>query len=301
MARLGFGCASLMASLDRAGSLAVLDAAFGAGIRHFDVAPSYGYGEAEAVLGEFLEGRREACTIATKFGIEPPPRALAQGAMKRMARRAAGLVPALRPVLRAAAHSMTAAPTGRRFEPAAAAASLDRSLRALRADRVDVLLMHEPGADEVRDDAVRAFLADAVASGRAGAVGVGLGADADPGETARMIDRLPPTDIVQMADSIAADPSLLRRAAPRPVTTHSALRGGLDILRDGRTGSAPSAALGGHGAAAVLLKCALDRNPGGRVLFSSRDPVRIRDTLAELRELHADPAWIDAPARLAAA
>ena len=53
-ARLGFGCSGLMARLDRAQSEALLVAAYEAGIRWFDVARSYGYGEAEGVVGRFL-------------------------------------------------------------------------------------------------------------------------------------------------------------------------------------------------------------------------------------------------------
>src|ERR1700744_6008843 len=72
--RLGFGCSGLMASLDRFESARVLRSAAEAGISHFDVAPSYGYGEAEGVLGEFLRGRRDAFTVTSKFGIAPPSR-----------------------------------------------------------------------------------------------------------------------------------------------------------------------------------------------------------------------------------
>jgi aryl-alcohol dehydrogenase-like predicted oxidoreductase len=53
--RLGFGCSSVMGSLNRRDSLRMLASAFDAGIRHFDVAPMYGYGEAEVCLGEFLK------------------------------------------------------------------------------------------------------------------------------------------------------------------------------------------------------------------------------------------------------
>ena len=45
--RLGYGCSSIMGALGRRQSLRLLEAAYDAGIRHFDVAPMYGYGEAE--------------------------------------------------------------------------------------------------------------------------------------------------------------------------------------------------------------------------------------------------------------
>src|ERR1700722_13835950 len=69
--RLGFGCSSLMGSLGRRESLAMLEAAYDAGLRHFDVAPMYGYGQAEGCLGEFLARHKGELTVTTKFGIPP--------------------------------------------------------------------------------------------------------------------------------------------------------------------------------------------------------------------------------------
>src|ERR1700758_4585424 len=70
--RLGFGCGNLMGATGRCDSLKLLETAYDAGIRHFDVAPMYGYGEAESCLGEFLERHRGQITVATKFGIASP-------------------------------------------------------------------------------------------------------------------------------------------------------------------------------------------------------------------------------------
>ena len=70
--RLGFGCGNLMGALGRRDSLKLLETAYDAGIRHFDVAPMYGYGEAESCLGEFLQHHRGQVTITTKYGIAPP-------------------------------------------------------------------------------------------------------------------------------------------------------------------------------------------------------------------------------------
>ncbi len=69
--RLGFGCSSLMGALGRKESLAMLEAAFDAGIRHFDVAPMYGFGQAESCLGQFLGRHRAEVTVTTKYGIPP--------------------------------------------------------------------------------------------------------------------------------------------------------------------------------------------------------------------------------------
>jgi len=69
--RLGFGCGSIMGATNRRDSLKLLESAYEAGIRHFDVAPMYGYGEAETCLGDFLGHHRGQITITTKYGILP--------------------------------------------------------------------------------------------------------------------------------------------------------------------------------------------------------------------------------------
>ena len=63
---LGFGCGSVMGRVGREESLRAMNVAWDAGITLFDTARSYGFGEAEAVLGEFLSGKREQAVIATK-------------------------------------------------------------------------------------------------------------------------------------------------------------------------------------------------------------------------------------------
>ena len=50
--RLAFGCA-FPPSVSWRRAAILLDAAFGAGIRHFDVAPCYAEGAAERYLGDF--------------------------------------------------------------------------------------------------------------------------------------------------------------------------------------------------------------------------------------------------------
>ena len=104
--RLGFGGSGIMGALDRRQSLSMLRAAYDAGVRHFDTAPMYGYGEAESCLGEFLREVRGQVTITTKFGIPPPD----SNAVTRLARVVARPVlqtfPGLKQVLRKTMHML---------------------------------------------------------------------------------------------------------------------------------------------------------------------------------------------------
>ncbi|HEX6754811.1 MAG TPA: aldo/keto reductase [Mycobacteriales bacterium] len=69
---VGLGCNNLGRTLDVAAARKVVDAALDEGITLFDNADIYGShpGEAEEVLGEVLEGRREDVVVATKFGLD---------------------------------------------------------------------------------------------------------------------------------------------------------------------------------------------------------------------------------------
>ena len=70
--RVGFGCSTLASFKSEANGLDLVGAALDAGVRHFDVAPSYAWGEAEALLGRALRGTQFGITVTTKVGISAP-------------------------------------------------------------------------------------------------------------------------------------------------------------------------------------------------------------------------------------
>ena len=171
--RLGFGCSSVLGALGRGDSLKMLEAAYDAGLRHFDVAPSYGFGEAEACLGEFAAGHPGELTVTTKYGIPAESKSW-KSAARSLVRPLLKVAPGLKKRLQGAAASVGAPPaTKTPFTVAGAQASLERSLRLLRVERVDVWLLHEAEAGDLADDALLRFIEDAVAAGKIGSYGVG--------------------------------------------------------------------------------------------------------------------------------
>jgi aryl-alcohol dehydrogenase-like predicted oxidoreductase len=170
--RLGFGCGSIMGRVGRAESLRAIDAAIDAGITHFDVARLYGYGEAEALLGEAIRGKRDRLVIASKFGLEPTHAAGALRGLKPLAQKVVGSVPGLRGVLRSVIGTKMHA--AGRFSVASAQATLDRSLRALQTDYLDILFLHDCEPDEVTDELI-AYLDGQIAAGRIRAYGAATG------------------------------------------------------------------------------------------------------------------------------
>jgi aryl-alcohol dehydrogenase-like predicted oxidoreductase len=170
---LGFGCGSVLGRVGRGTSLRAMGTAWDEGITLFDTARSYGYGGAEAVLGEFLRGKREQAIVATKFGITPER----QSALKRLVvplARAAMQVPGVRGLRRSrGSREMTLG----RFTVAGLRESLETSLRELHTDRIDVLFLHEATASAMRQQELMAELDALVQAGKVLRVGLYGGAD----------------------------------------------------------------------------------------------------------------------------
>lgn len=147
---LAFGCASLGSRYDRAASHRAMAVAFDHGVNVFDTAPSYGQGESEAIVGEFLRDRRDRVVLSTKAGILPPSGAPKTRRLRAVARKVFAFAPALRArVPRPRAVQVSHG----HFDPEQIRASVERSLAALRTDRLDLLFLHDVPADQaLRDD-----------------------------------------------------------------------------------------------------------------------------------------------------
>jgi aryl-alcohol dehydrogenase-like predicted oxidoreductase len=169
--RLGFGCSNLMGAMNRKESAALLDAAWDMGIRHFDVAPMYGWGAAESCVGEFLQRHAGYATITTKYGILPPRNQSLVGFARRVARPVIQVLPAVKQKLARVAIT-TLSPTGAAtFSAEEARVSLDRSRKALRTDCIDLWLLHDVAAANLTDPHLLDFMRESVAAGIIGDFG----------------------------------------------------------------------------------------------------------------------------------
>ena len=150
--RLVFGMASLHLSFSPSQRQRLLGRAIEIGFRAFDVAPAYGNGLNEVELGIALAGRRDQFRITTKFGI--PVRCY--GALSRQLFLGFRLADKFLNPFHGRAYER------RDFSPATMERSLADSLRRLKTDYVDTLLLHAPLAplpadqfDEVAEAAQR--------------------------------------------------------------------------------------------------------------------------------------------------
>lgn len=237
---------------------ALLETAFDAGIAHYDTAPLYGWGEAELVFGEFAQGRRDQVALVTKAGMAPPTLAqrIVNKALGREARPQTGL-----------------------FQPAQVRRSLEKSLRALRTDHVDALLLHEITPQQMSEETGEELL-KLKREGKALKVGLATSAAASD----RLLSAFPNLfDIVQ-----APAGAIVRNLGNAMLITHSVFGPRLEKARAALQGDREQAA-------ELLLRAAMALNPNGVTLFSSTRPETIRKN-ARLKS--ADPGTVSAVTRL---
>jgi aryl-alcohol dehydrogenase-like predicted oxidoreductase/choline dehydrogenase-like flavoprotein len=271
--QLGFGCAYLLGpGLDRARSRRVLDAAYDAGIRHFDAARLYGQGRTEALLGEFLQQHPDA-SVTTKYGVVPPntPQRIVEALQRR--------IPAFGRATGWLKRNDKAS-----FTAAEARASLERSLRDLRRDHVDLFLLHEPDVQDLQHDHLLTFLEAQRTAGKIANFGIG-------GEFYRMeplhARRSAYTPVLQFEHSIFGPHLSLGdayrihyRTFAKPAAALAHLLGkDLELTRQW------SAAVDADLAeplilSRLLLKASLDQYPQSLTLFSSASEEHIFDNVA---------------------
>jgi aryl-alcohol dehydrogenase-like predicted oxidoreductase len=281
---IGFGCASLGSRISAADGHHAIARARELGVSWFDVAPPYGDGHAEALLGKALRGSRDKIVICTKFGIAAPQVSLAARLIRPAARQAVATFPSLRRVV------SRARPTGARapIDPATIEASVTNSLRSLGTDYIDVLAMHDPAPGDTENDAIFDVLGRLMDKGYVRAVSI-AGA---PDHILAAISSAKPIDIAQFPDTplMRAAP-LLRSRLPAPPTfvTHGVF--GSDAAaavarRDGAGQDRIVAIARQYGIDAseapndLLLRFAFSNNPDGVVIVSMFNTAHIERNIA---------------------
>jgi hypothetical protein len=275
--RLGFGGSGLMGGISERESLLLLETAFDAGIRHFDVAPAYGHGRAERCLGEFLRGKRDQVTVATKYGILPPAQA--------------GLLEMARSVVRPAVAKLPALRKRAKFSVEEARRSLDRSLQNLGVERINLWLLHEATADDLDGSDLLPFLQEMQKQGSIGAFGCGT----ERGNLGALWQRHPEyCRVLQYSWSVMEQKPDFSGAFR---IRHRAVSGKINMIQDSfrrepglcrRWSDALDVDMSlPETLATLLLDAALLSNPNSIVLFSSRVPEHIQANVHTL----GDPAW----------
>jgi D-threo-aldose 1-dehydrogenase len=285
---LGFGCSGIIGSNTRSESMGLLSTAVELGIRHFDVARSYGSGDAEAILGDFLTTTNEPCTVTSKCGIAPAVTyGLPGRRTKALARAALRRIPGPYGAVRARA---TASVQRGQFGPKQIRRSLETSLRALRRDRLEAFLLHECTPEEWASGSVQEVLSDFVGSGAIGCTGPATSAAGTLEILAQESLAVPLVQFHDDGDMFGAEVIGLARRRRTSTITHGVLNWNLRALLAHLAGASEPARREWSGRldgevtdasvlAALLLRRAMARNRGGVVLFRTNDAGHLRSTV----------------------
>jgi D-threo-aldose 1-dehydrogenase len=298
MLPLGFGCGSLMYTLDRTQSLRLLETAIDCGITYFDTARMYGYGQAEHILGSLIQRHRSRLIITSKAGIFPPNRS----PLRRLASRGTRFLHQLLPqTKRFVKMPEVWTPRYSCFTTQDLRQSLETSLKALRTAYLDIFLMHESTQADIQTAELLHFLEGLKHEGKIRAYGTATSIE----NTIKIAESHPLlTSIVQIPNSIWD--MNISRLPPNPdrlTITHSFLANRLrplliklssddSLARDWYTKTSvdpcnPSAV------AQLLLAHALRSNPSGLVLFSSSKPANITANVKLISQLDTNFARVD--------
>jgi aryl-alcohol dehydrogenase-like predicted oxidoreductase len=255
----------------------IFEAGANAGIRYIDTAPMYGFGTSETVVGSILGNRDHDFVIATKVGIARPHLPGVLSSMRSVLRPVARVLPAFKRI--ATRHAARLSPRGK-FEPDEVLASFNDSLRELKRDRVDVLLLHEPCAEDITQELLDT-LDGLINAGQVGLAGSG-------------------TDRVAEQALLFGDVCQHRFMPCRPLTPvenrfrvlHGVLRYGLQQLRTA-IAAAPTAAkafsarygfdlFDPMSQPAILSTMALAEDENCILLIASHDPARLHECVSRI-------------------
>jgi aryl-alcohol dehydrogenase-like predicted oxidoreductase len=215
---LALGCArigSALTPLSRRECVALIEAAFALGVRHFDTASIYGQGDSERYLGEALHQHRDRVCLSSKAGqLLSTGQALManfKGPVRWLASR--------RGELHQQVADRRAQGVARCFEPDHIERSLRDSLKRLRTDHLDIFYLHSPDEEVLEDAALMERIERLQGQGLFRAFGVSCD---DIGVAWKAADH-PLVQVLQFAfDEDAGGPALLH---------HLQRRGKLAVLR----------------------------------------------------------------------
>ena len=142
---IGLGAAPLGSRTSPKESIEVLNEAFDLGITFYDTAPSYGQGESEKIIGKVFEKKRDKVIITTKVGRYPTYALQMAAKFKPLARKVLQKLSGngIRQPVQSSVQTFIRSQTKSNFQPSTLSQSVEASLRRLRCDYIDLLLLHD--------------------------------------------------------------------------------------------------------------------------------------------------------------
>lgn len=173
---LGMGTSRLPHYFSKKHALRDMEYMYDEGILYFDTSPIYGYGWSEKILGQFIQGKRSKLIITTKAGLEPSQ------ILSRLSFQTQYVLRKTAKTLKSITrkNNTTGIPLGverPKLEAAKLMSSLDKSLRRLKTDYVDFLLLHESTLEEANSPEAVSFFEKSITAGKIRFAGIGSSLD----------------------------------------------------------------------------------------------------------------------------
>lgn len=148
VSQIGFGCGRLVGHSKLTQSARIIETALELGIRYFDIAPSYGMGTAEDVIGQVL-GNSKDVVIATKVGLPRPHFSSKYYTIRSVCKSFLDYFPSFKIFARESYTKVQKSfkipiKCNHDFSEKNISDSIGESLKRLKRDSVDVLLAHDP-------------------------------------------------------------------------------------------------------------------------------------------------------------
>ncbi|HTF20496.1 MAG TPA: aldo/keto reductase [Chryseolinea sp.] len=279
--KLGFGGATLTNLKSLREIMRLLDTAFEFGIRHFDTAPLYGQGYSEVIYGRFLKNKRNQVTLTTKFGL---------GNDHNTDTLSVHLILALNYIVKSIRRHPAGASSGtdvykgpdvRKIDKGSIQRSFETSLKRLQTDYVDYYLLHEGLPSFLTDEAFN-YLQELKKQGSVRQIGVGTNALGF--KTVNASDFVN-WDVLQYdGNEPALTKEIMSKLPGHRHFHHSCLKG----FHDPSLQHIPAYQRGGY-----LISQAVDRNPSGKIIFSTRSVSSIKSNVESFLKFVENPGLVN--------
>jgi D-threo-aldose 1-dehydrogenase len=283
VSRLGFGLSSIAGSGNFKHQQNLIRTAIDCGVTHFDVAPYYGSGDAEVILGKILKTCPDPVTVTTKFGLTPFSTGKGGSMLRTVLRpvfRRINILKSLASSILSKAHDPQ--PT-MAFNSTAMFQSVERSIENIQRP-ISFFLLHDASVKVANDSEVIDALNKICGEKKVGFTGISGNLEV----LKEVVSSFPKTYAVAQLENSILNPVPVKDLydSGAKVFTHRAIQGGLSYLTslinqrpgfsrilqrelDVDVNQKERLPL-------LLIELALNENPKGTVLFSSTRPDRVK-------------------------
>lgn len=174
---LALGAAPIGSRTDKLTSMNTLEAALDAGINFYDTAPSYGQGSSERIIGEAFRRKRDQVIISTKVGHSITPVLQVAAQFKPLVRTTLQKIPGIQKIVQRRLQNFVQSQTNTdNFESSYILKSVEDSLRRMKTDYIDLLLLHSPPSSVIESGDAFNTLEVLVQQGKIRYYGISVGA-----------------------------------------------------------------------------------------------------------------------------